>query len=144
MNTTPASPADDLTGAHRELHEHLRQLERAGDAPPADDEGELMSLLESTRARLEDHFHFEEDDGYMQAVLARAPQMGRKVEHLRGEHGELREALASLTREAEAVRAARRRLREGLKEWVGRLRDHEKRENLLVADVFNYDLAAED
>ena len=144
MNPTHASPADDLAGAHRELLEHLLRLERAADAGPAGDEGELLALLGATRARLDDHFRFEEDDGYMQVVLVRAPQMGRKVDHLRGEHGELRESLASLTREAEAVRAARRRLREGLKEWVGRLRDHEKRENLLVADVFNYDLAAED
>ena len=29
-------------------------------------------------------------------------------------------------------------------EVIGRLRDHEKRENLLVADVFNCDVAAED
>ena len=64
MNPTHASPADDLAGAHRELLEHLLRLERAADAGPAGDEGELLALLGATRARLDDHFRFEEDDGY--------------------------------------------------------------------------------
>lgn len=144
MNPTHASPAADLAAAHRELLGSLRQLEQAADALPDDDEGELMARLEGTRARLDDHFRFEEANGYMQSVLDRAPQLERKVQHLRDEHGELRQSLAALTREAEGAQVASRRFRAGLKEWVGRLRDHEKRENLLVEDVFNSDVAAED
>lgn len=56
----------------------------------------------------------------------------------------MRQALTALTREAEGTQVACRRFCKGLKEWVGRLQDHEKRENLLVEDVFNCDLAAED
>jgi hemerythrin-like domain-containing protein len=144
MKRTNASPAADLAEAHRELLGNLRQLEQAADALPDGDEGELLARLEATRARLDNHFRFEEANGYMQAVLDRAPQLERKVQHLRDEHGELRQSLDALTRRAGGAQVAPQRFREGLKEWVGRLRDHEKRENLLVEDVFNCDVAAED
>jgi len=144
MKREYASPAADLASAHRELLGNLRQLEQAADALPDEDEGKLMARLEATRARLDDHFRFEEANGCMQAVLDRAPQLERKVRQLRDEHGELRQSLTALTREAEGAQVAARRFRKSLEEWVGRLRDHEKRENLLVADVFNCDAAAED
>jgi hypothetical protein len=144
MKRPTTSPAADLAEAHRELLGNLRQLEQAAEALPDDDEGVLLARLEATRARLDDHFRFEEANGYMQAVLDRAPQLERKVQQLRHEHGELRQSLTALTRDAEGAQVASRRFRKGLKEWVGRLRDHEKRENLLVEDVFNCDLAAED
>ena len=144
MQRNDAAPAADLVEAHRELLTHLRQLERVAETLPDGDEGELVARLEATRARLDDHFRFEEGNGYMQAVLDRAPQLDRKVERLREEHGELRRGLAELTRKAEAAQVSSQRFREGLKEWVGHLRDHEKRENLLVEDVFNYEVSAED
>jgi len=144
MKQEYSSPASDLAAAHRELLGNLRQLEQAANALPDDDDGELMIRLEATRARLDDHFRFEEANGYMQAVLDRAPQLERKVRHLRDEHRELRQSLSALTREAEGAQVASQRFRKGLKEWVGRLKDHEKRENLLVEDVFNCDVAAED
>jgi hypothetical protein len=144
MKRTNASAAADLAEAHRELLGNLRQLEQAADALPDDEDGELMVRLEATRARLDDHFRFEEANGYMQAILDRVPQLERKVRQLRDEHGELRQSLTELTREAEGARVASKRFRKGLKEWVGRLRDHEKRENFLVEDVFNCDVSAED
>lgn len=144
MNRMNMSPAEDLAEAHRKLLGNLRQLEEAVEALPDADEGELMARLEATRAHLDDHFRFEECNGYMQAVLDRAPQLERKVQRLREEHGELRRSLTALAREAEEAQVASGRFRQDLKKWTTHLRDHEKRENLLVEDVFNCDVAAED
>jgi hemerythrin len=144
MNRSEVSPAAALAAAHRALFENLRQLKQAAESFPDEEERELQRYLEGTRRHLEDHFRFEEENGYMQAVLARAPHLERKVEHLRDEHSELRRSLAVLTREAEAARDSPESFRQRLREWVVHVRDHERRENLLVEDAFNCELAAED
>ena len=80
----------------------------------------------------------------MQAVLTRAPHLERTVNHLRGEHDELRRSLAALAKEAGGAQGPGADFREKVRHWIQRVRDHEARENLLVEDAFNRDLAAED
>jgi hypothetical protein len=104
----------------------------------------VSECLAGVRAHLEDHFRFEEEGGYMQAVLARAPHLERRVNHLRGEHDELLGSLAALAEEADATPALDEEGRQRVRKWIERVRDHESRENLLVEEAFNRDLAAED
>jgi hypothetical protein len=144
MNQTNASLAVALAKAHRALLEDLRDLERGTRPSSAAGPKEVSARLEGLRTHLEDYFRFEEQNGYMQAVLARAPHMERTVNHLRGEHDELRRALAALAEEAGGAQALGADFREKMRQWIKRVRDHEARENLLVEDAFNRDLAAED
>jgi len=145
MNSTrQESFAAALAAAHRALAEDLRLLEAAVAPSWAGDRRELSDRLRSLRTHLDAHFRFEEQDGYMQAVLARAPHLARQVEALRCEHSKLSESFGALAAAARAAPTVDEALRQKVREWIGCARDHERRENLLVADVFNRDVAAED
>jgi hypothetical protein len=136
-NVQPAE-AECLRQAHATLRKDLGELEAAAGAPPA----VLDALLRRARAHLAEHFRFEEENGYLSAVLLRDPNRGRQVEQLRDEHRRLFATLEALLDAAgRGVTAAT-----GAKvlEWVAEVRRHEEREDTLVQDVFNVDTGAED
>jgi hypothetical protein len=64
MNRNDVSAAAALAEAHRALFENLRQLEQAAESFPDEGERELSRYLEDTRRHLDDHFRFEEENGY--------------------------------------------------------------------------------
>jgi hypothetical protein len=134
--------AEALRRAHADLGKDLRELEAAARAPAG--LTEMAARLDRTRLHLAEHFRFEEEDGYMTAVLQRDPNRERTIQHLRDEHRRLAEALAALLDEAAAGRGPGEALREQVLAWVAGVRDHESRENALVQDAFNVDLSAED
>jgi hypothetical protein len=144
MNRTDGAVAAALAEAHRALLTDLRELERSAQPPSAAGADEVSARLGGLRTHLEDHFRFEEHNGYMQAVLARAPHLERAVNQLRGEHGELRRSLVALAEEAGGARALGADFRQKVRKWIERVRDHEMRENVLVAEAFHRDVAAED
>src|SRR5262249_28293182 len=127
MKKTNASLAE----AHRALLADLRDLERCAQPSSPVEPTEVSARLGRLRDHLEDHFRFEEEDGYMQAVLERAPQLGRTVNQLCGEHDELRRSLAALADEARGMRALDEDFRRKVRQWIERVRSHEARENLL-------------
>jgi hypothetical protein len=145
MNSTrPDSIATALAAAHHALLANIDRLEQLIEPLAGAHPGELCDCLGMLLSRLEAHFRFEEHNGYMDAVLARAPQLARQVEGLRAEHVAMRQSLAALAGESRTAPAVNDALRQKVREWVGRVRDHETRENLLVEDAFNQDMAAED
>jgi hypothetical protein len=133
---------EGLLQAHATLRSDLGELEAAARAPAGAAPGALAALLRRARAHLAEHFRFEEENGYLPAVLLHDPNQGRRVEQLRDDHRRLFAALESLLDEAgwgetETVRA-------NVREWVAAVRGHEERENALVQNVFNVDTSAED
>jgi hemerythrin-like domain-containing protein len=139
-----SAPVDALAKAHRALRKALRKLEDALHSPQEIDPAETSRRLERMRKQLTDHFRLEEENGYMTAVLEREPHLERTVEHLRDEHHQLADTLSRLIEEAKKIDQLDDGLREHIRAWLERIRQHEARENRLVQDVFNLDIDAED
>jgi len=72
VRRTANSVAEALGRAHEALLADLRELEQAAD--PSSGEGlvGLRARLGEARVHLTEHFRFEEENGYMDAVRARA------------------------------------------------------------------------
>ena len=134
--------AEGLRQAHARLRKDLGELEAAARAPAGAAAPALGALLRRARAHLAEHFRFEEENGYMSAVLLRDPNQERHVQQSRDEHRRLFAALESLL--DGAGQGAGEGLRAKVLEWVTAVRRHEGREDTFVLDVFNVDTGAED
>jgi hemerythrin len=143
MDLEPRSLADNLAQAHRTLLEQMNRLEAGLQSRAPGGLPEVTRRLAGLRADLAAHFRLEEENGYMQAVLARAPQFERKVQQLREEHALLARSLDELVRDATAA-SDLDPLREAIHAFLARVREHESKENLLVEDAFNLDFCGED
>jgi hypothetical protein len=142
MTKVRAGGIEGLRQVHARLRRDLGELEAAAGAPAGEGPEDLGARLCRTRAHLAEHFRFEEENGYMSAVLLRDPNRARQIEQLLDEHRRLCAALESLVEEAgQAVTEA---LRTKVPQWVASVRRHEEREDTLVQDVFNVDTGAED
>jgi hypothetical protein len=141
MTKVKAGGIEGLREAHARLRQDLSELEAAAQGPVAGP-ATPDALLRRVRANLAEHFRFEEENGYMSAVLLRDPNRARQVEQLLDEHRRLFAALEALLDEAgQGVTEAARAKVLG---WVASVRRHEEREDTLVQDVFNVDTGAED
>ncbi len=134
--------AEALNEAHVSLLADLRELEEAASPSSGAGVGLLRSRLRTTLAHLTEHFRFEEQNGYMDAVRKREPGLGRAIDELALEHGRLRQALEALIGKAAAAPDAG--LADEIRDWIGQVRRHEICENALVQDTFNRDVGAED
>jgi hypothetical protein len=145
METTMSTKQHSVTGvllrAHALLLKDLQALEQAAGAEGTADE--LCSCLDATRVHLARHFRFEEVNGYLEAVRLREPRLERAVAGAAVEHGQL---AAELDRLIAAARSGAdpQPLREQVRGWLGRVREHEARENDLVQEAFGLDLGADD
>jgi hypothetical protein len=144
LGTPESGVAEALARAHRALLEDLRRLEDA--ARPAAGEGlvGLRARLGGTRAHLAEHFRFEEEDGYLDAVREWEPRLERAVEHLAEEHRCLMQTLDALIEAAGGGTLPGDKLREGVRQWVKEVRKHEARENDLVQGAFTQDIGTKD
>ncbi len=144
MGRTENSVAEALGQAHAALLADLRELEQA--VCPSREEGlaELHARLGAAHAHITKHFRFEEQNGYMDAVRKREPRLERTIQQLAEEHRQLGQSLDALIGEAGAATSVGDALREGIREWIECIRQHEVRENDLVQDAFNLDIGAED
>ena len=144
VRRTANSVAEALGRAHEALLADLRELERAAD--PSSGEGlvGLRARLGKARAHLTEHFRFEEENGYMDAVRAREPRLERTIQHLAEEHSQLKRSLDALIGEASAATNLSDTLRDEIREWIDCVRRHEVHENDLVQDAFDLDIGAED
>src|SRR5215831_17507026 len=73
---------DALSRAHTSLQKDLRELEEAGHTASEKGLPGLRSRLKSTRKHIAEHFRFEEQGGYMDAVRKREPRLGRVIDEL--------------------------------------------------------------
>jgi hypothetical protein len=137
-----ATFGDALLRSHRELLGQLRSLRAASciDSAPAD----LSACLERVRASLEEHFRFEEDNGYLASVLQRRPYLETTVRRLADEHVEILRALDLLREQARQAEAVTCQMRDVIAQWLRRVRRHEQREDALVEDAFAVDLNADE
>lgn len=136
--------AEAMKQAHTALDEQLTVLERAVQPGTWKSAAELRSILESVRTRLGTHFSLEENGGYMAAVLKREPSREHAAANLLTEHHLLRELLNSLVETRRTGSSLDEATRKSVQDWIASVRDHERRENLLVEDVFNRDVGTED
>jgi hypothetical protein len=133
-----------LSRAHAALGKDLKKLEEAAGALSAQAAGAWNQQLEAARECLAEHFRIEEHNGYMDAVLERAPHLERPVQHLLEEHQQLMQALNALIATAGRLSKLDDTFRQQVREWVKAVRGHESRENNLVEDAFKVDTGAED
>ena len=136
--------AESLSQAHAVLLADLRELEQA--VHPSSGEGlaELRARLGEARADITKHFRFEEQNGYMDVVRKREPRLERNIQQLADEHRRLVESLDGLVREFGTATKLGDTLRQEVRAWVERVRQHEARENDLIQDAFNLDIGPED
>jgi hypothetical protein len=144
VNTTQPTPKDVRADASRLFLAELEDLEKYLGPDKRLRTAEIGARLNALRLRLKDEFRNEERDGYLPDVLARAPQLGRNAEKLLGEHADLTRSLEDLVARVRAAEHLDDNLRERLRAWIQRLREHESAENVLVEDAFNVECAAED
>lgn len=144
MARTETRVAEALGRAHTALLEDLRKMDEAVHPTAGEGLAELRARLDATRRHITEHFRFEEQNGYMDAVRKREPRFERSIDQLAEEHRRLAQSLDALIGEAKAATSPTDVLREQAREWVGRVRQHEVRENDLVQNAFNLDMGPED
>jgi hypothetical protein len=145
MHATSKRPVAEALGrAHAKLLTDLRLLEEAVLSESGQGLMQLHARLARTYNDIADHFRFEEQDGYMAAVRKREPRLERAIRELAGEHAQLTESLNTLMAKAKIATTLDDELRQQLRAWVERVREHEARENQLVQGAFNLDIAGED
>lgn len=131
---------------HEQLRERLKSVHHQLElhqVPLA----EMERLLNEFRGRLEAHFHSEEQDGFFDQVVSRAPQLSRQAESLSHEHGELLQALDSLiglagcdTGDPQCWRVLTLRFEDFMKQ----LMHHESEENGMLQEAYVDDLGTKD
>jgi hypothetical protein len=144
MNKSRTSPVEGLTRAHDALLKDLLQLEKEAQSPSGTKAVKMRTRLDQVRTHITQHFRFEEQYGYMDVVLQRAPHQERIIELLRQEHCQLANSLEALREEVRAAPSLDDAFRDKVRAWVALVRDHEARENKLVQEAFNLDIGAED
>jgi len=134
---------DALARAHAELHgvvQDVEQMLKSSDRSRAD----LGAALQRLRDDWVEHVHFEEQGGYMEAVLAKKPNLERTVRHLLAEHAAMIRALDDVVRDAKAIAVEDASLRGKVSAWLATMRQHESKENTLVEETFSLDTGVED
>jgi hypothetical protein len=138
-------PEDEaLPKAHAALLRDLRQLEEATRASSGLSSKALTAHLVATRAAIMEHFRFEEQDGYMDKVSKREPRLERAIQQLKEEHRELTKSLDACIEQARTAPSLGDSVRDAVRHWIERIRQHEMRENQLVQEAFNWDIGTED
>jgi hypothetical protein len=144
MDKAEKSVAEALGRAHAALLKDLRALELAGRPDSKNGPNALRARLDATRAHLVEHFRFEEQSGYMDAVRKREPRLERAVEQLAEQHRELLGSLDALIREIGTAPSIDASVGAKITAWVKNVQQHEARENHLVQEAFSLDIGAED
>jgi hypothetical protein len=144
MERKNASVTEALNRAHLALRKDLGKLEEAVRPALGEAAAALRARLAATRKHVVEHFRFEEEKGYLDAVLQREPRLERAVRQLVEDHRRLAQAMDALVEEARDAPRLDEAFRARVRAWMEELRKHEDRENDLVQDAFNTDLGGED
>jgi hypothetical protein len=144
MKKVATSTADDLGRAHVSLLDDLRTLEQAFHLGPEASGLNVLNRLMTTHSHITDHFGFEEQSGWTDAVRKQEPRLEHAIQNLVDEHRELVQSLDTLIEEAEAQNKLGDVFYQKVQRWIERVREHETRENELLEDAFVEDLGAGD
>jgi len=146
-------PADDLNLLLAEHRALLTQISELREWATAVGEhgiphfGEMGTRMEQLRDRLRDHFAEEEKGGYLSPIMEIVPRFAGEIEELGGQHGEL---LLTLDRfiarlhETEPPFASWQQAMREFEKFIGALRRHESRENVIVQAAYGQDIGAAD
>lgn len=107
----------------------------------------LVSLLNSLTAHLEMHFEMEEEHGYFEELIQRAPRLSDHVNTLLKQHSELLSEsckLVEIARKAFADDVESLELLERFKRFRLKLLGHEKAEIDLLQEAYTRDLGSKD
>jgi hemerythrin len=138
-------PVCEMFGtAHASLLDSVKGLERALRTPSGEKLAALRGGLEAMRDQIAEHFKFEEEYGYLEAVRKRNPQLEMPIKTLAEEHRCLTRELNALLSEANAAATLSEDLKSGVARWIADLKRHEHHENQLIQDAFNIDLGTTD
>jgi hypothetical protein len=143
MAATETPLTEKLIQAHAALSDDLRKLKELLRSPCVAI-ADVRKRLAKTRTHVEDHFDFEERNGYLDSVRKREVRLAHSIDRLAHEHASLLDTLDALVAATEAASSLDGGLRDEILKWIGELRQHEVRENELVQDAFNFDIGAED
>jgi len=145
-NRNPPSGTDELAHEHAHLGNLLGRVRRLLVAPSEENrDGMLGALLEQLTIEVREHMEFEERGGYLAPVQQRMPELFGTIEQMRGEHTVLQSKLAQILTDARTrpgVYEFREEVSPQLQHWLDSMRDHERRENMLVQDAFSTDISA--
>lgn len=144
MEKVPAPFGEALGRAHTALLKDLLELEEAGRPASRSSLPVLRSRLEATSVHIMEHFRFEEQNGYMETIRQREPRLGRAIDELAKEHGQLLKSLDIVLEETFTAPCIDETIGAKISEWINQVRQHEARENQLVQDAFNLDIGPED
>jgi hypothetical protein len=136
--------AKALKRAHAVLLHDLAMLEEAAQPHSATIRPELRDRLATVQSHVLAHFRFEEKDGYMDTVRRREPRLTHVIDELAADHHRLATTLEAIARDASLGTTSDEELRGRVRGWIDELTRHELRENHVVQDAFNSDVAAED
>jgi hypothetical protein len=138
------SVAEALGRAHAALREDLAALDGSISATGSRNLAQVHARLVAAEVDVDQHFRFEEVNGYMDTVRKREPRLEHTVQQLADEHRQLRVGLRFLVERAGSAGTLDDGLRTEVAAWIERLERHEARENELVQNAFNLDIGAED
>jgi hypothetical protein len=144
MHTQQPLAKTELLQAHRSLLQELCILDKEASSPAAAANVDWGRRLAAVRALLNEHFRFEERDGYLDAVRKREPRLEHSARELLDEHRDLELALGALIAEATTGTSVADTFRTKIQQWIKKVRSHESKENLLVEDAFKLDIGFED
>ena len=144
MEKSEIAAADGLTRAHESLLHDLEKLEQIFRAGSTASPLKLSSELVAARTLVCDHFGLEEKYGWKDAVLQREPRLEHAVQGLVEEHRHLVQSLDTLIEETNEAKWLDDAFRAKVRRWIGRVRDHEAREDKLLEEAFVEDLGAGD
>lgn len=137
-----------LEHAHESLRADLDALEAALD-PAAGEPAAMIALrLAATRTLVDEHFRSEEQDGYMDVVRDHDVRLEAAIDRLVRQHRELYRTLEDLVRRStvaeETVGKCGAAHRKEIRDWIARLRGHEREEQAVFLEAFNRDIGSED
>ena len=148
MANTTATFLQAVEQAHAAFAKDLSDLDRIARSDASPHPVPTANRLSEARNDVAKHFELEEQDGgFLNWVVDRAPQHVRTVEMLRTQHRELLLALEALAREVERLadsEAGSGSFKKNLRHWVSKVRQHEAQENRLALEIFNSDISASD
>ncbi len=133
-----------LAEAHARLNKDLDELKKMSEAGAVEDRGEWLKKLRHLHKDLRQHFHFEEEDGYMADVQRLEPNRERIIHELAAEHQDLDQALLGMIESLEQNRATIAQTHAALHHWFQAMDRHEHKETGLIQEVFQRDYEAED
>jgi iron-sulfur cluster repair protein YtfE (RIC family) len=133
-----------LIHAHRDLLQHIKKLNDLVNAKQWLSALALRRELELIRDELTEHFRFEEEGGYMSAVVQRQPQMANAIGELRNDHDSLAITLNGFIERIGPSFLPHDEFLSEIHDWMNSLREHETRENRIVQEAFNMEIGGGD